>query len=217
MASVNDQKKHTESENKARKASSLTPRETESGEEKRSRNRAGGNGEKAGALRDRGKGVIIADILLVFLLILLVGGGIFGYRALKNAYAPQWETREVIFLVEIPHMDDAIVPDSWNQGANAYLSDRADALPVATLYDVPYILSSKTQSEEAPYKTVRIALKASARYRETMGYYCGELHLLAGTSLTLRVDKISASGVVVAVYELSEYPALETGASTAQP
>ena len=52
---------------------------------------------------------ILVDILLLLLLAGLIAGGWFAYRAIREVYAPTWETREVVFRVEMTGIDPDMV------------------------------------------------------------------------------------------------------------
>lgn len=208
MASVNDRDFGT-----AAKASALTARETADAAEggKRTRSRALGDDAAPGSSSGRRGGAIWADIVLLVVLIAVVIGGVLGYRAVKNAYAPAWEERKVVFVVEFACIDAEIIPDFWHADAPLYTSDKADALPIGYLMSSPDVIPLPTDPEESDgriCKTVRLTLHSTVSYREGQGYYCGETPILAGLSGELRIDGISGTGMITAVYEADEYAAL---------
>ncbi len=232
MASVNE---HESRDNRRLgKASSLTERETAdaSSTGKRTSARTFGEGDAStGTGKKRRRGVIIIDILLIVLLCGGIVGGVFGYRALKAAYTPVWEEREMIYCVELLCVDAEALPPYWNVHAPAYASDAADAAPIGYLVDVSHMTtlpgsSSKIDfsgsaetgtASEPTYKSVGLVLRTTARYRAGEGYLCGDFSLLAGVSFDIRVDGISTPCMITSVYEEEEYNALmaaDTAADT---
>lgn len=201
MASVNDRDLET-----TVKASALTARETVDSADgsKHPRNHVLGDDAAAGSSGRRGRAIWVDIVLLVVLLAVIVGGAL-GYRAVKNVYAPAWSERNIVFVVEIPHVDPTIVPNYWHAEAPMYVSDKIDAAPIGYLMYSPYIL---TDVENSGYVTVRLIMHVEARYRKGKGYYCGETPILAGLSADFRVDGISGNGMITAVYEADEYAVL---------
>ncbi len=202
MASVNDRDIKASALN-AKKVSDTA----ESG--KRGRNRAfGGEESVVGSSSGRRKSTIWVDIVLFVVLVGVIVGGVIGYRAVKNAYAPEWDEREIVFVVEMSSVDAEIVPSYWHADAPMYVSTDADAEPIGYLMKGPDIFPSTGASDDGrTYKTVRLTLRGTAAYREGQGYYCGNTPILAGLSGNVRVDGISGTGLVVAVYEVDEYAA----------
>ncbi len=223
MASVNHntpREKRMGDPSEERKASGLDARasgdSTKSGQGAKRKSDARRSGWKdVSGETGRRRAPIWVDILLILLLVALVTGGVLGYRFLKRAYAPEWEEREVVFLVELTRVDEETMPKYWNMNAPVYLSDRADTQPIARLIGVPYIASlpalSEDESAEAgdalSYKTIHLTLRATALYRAGNGYYIGEMPLWAGTKQDLRVDGLSTSAMILSVYEAAEYDA----------
>ena len=212
MASVNDRDFGT-----AKKASVLTARETADAAEgsKRTRNRVFGDDATVGSPSGRRGGAVWVDLILLVVLVAVVVGGVLGYRAVKNAYAPAWEEKEIVFVVELSAIDEAILPDYWHAEAPLYTSNATDAAPLGYLMDRPEILPTSATAEDGRVcKTVRLALHNKVSYREGQGYFCGNTRILAGLSGDLRIDGISGVGMITAVYEVDEYVAETTTAQT---
>ena len=208
MASVNNRDFDT-----AEKASSLVVRETadtaESG--KRSRTRVFGD-DTVGSTATRRKGTVWVDLILLFVLVAVIVGGVLGYRAVKRAYSPVWEERRVVFVVEFPRIDAEILPEYWHVDAPMYTSDKVDDTPLGYLMENPCVTATDV-IDGRTYKSLRLVMHSTVRYREGQGYYCGDTPILAGLSGTLRVDGVSGNGVITAVYEAAEYAALEPAGS----
>ena len=59
----------------------------------------------AGRGRSRIWVTLLVDLILLLVIAGLVVGGVFAYRAIRELYAPAWETREVVFKVEMTGID----------------------------------------------------------------------------------------------------------------
>ena len=201
MASVNDRDLEP-----AVKASALTERETADSADsgKRTRNHVLGDDTAAGSPVRRGRSIWV-DVVLLVVLVGVIVGGVLGYRAAKNAYAPAWDERDIVFVVEFSCIDPAILPEFWHAEAPLYASDMADATPIGYLMYSPRI---SADAKNDGHVTVRMVLHAEARYRKGKGYYCGDMPILAGLSGDLRVDGISGNGMILEVYEADEYAAI---------
>ncbi len=156
----------------------------------------------------RRKRALWVDIVLLLLLAAILVGGILGYRAVKRAYAPRWETREIVFVVEFPQLDAEILPtpdeDYWHLYAPLYTE--GDEL-LGYLIEAPHYTAVPADgtADGRTYKTVRMTLQTAAQYRVGEGYYCGEVHILAGLSGKLRIDGVSGRGQIIEVCEKDEY------------
>lgn len=146
---------------------------------------------------------IVVDLILLAVLAGLVVGCVFGYRALRNYYAPAWETREVVFTV----MMEGISPDMVKYGQDGrptfsdnpiWSSDRTDADQLGHVTDVRTVLVS-TEGENT--LTLYLTVEATAYYREGMGYRMGETMLLAGTEGSFRLQGLTADGMIISMHE----------------
>ena len=210
MASVNDPRFGMDN-----KASSLTARRTTDTADKgkRARNRTLGVEDIPHSTDSRRKGSVWVDLILLVVLATVIVGGVMGYRTLKRVYAPEWEERDIVFVMDVSHVNASILPDFWHAEAPLYVSDSVDAAPVGYLMDSPYVMDD---ASEDGYVTVRLLLHGKARYRKGEGYYCGNTPILAGLSGDVRVDGVSGNGMIMMVLEADEYAALiaETSADS---
>lgn len=168
----------------------------------------------AAGLRRRGARLwvaILVDILLILAIVGLFVGGFFGYRAVRELYAPTWETREVVFCVMMEGIDPEMV--KYNQdgrptftGNAIWSSGSTDADRLGTVTDVRTVLVTHTDRTNS--LTLYLTVEAEARYREGQGYYMGNTHLLAGIEGIFRVQGMSAEGMVISLGE----PTAETEA-----
>ncbi len=185
----------------------------------------GGTASSGAALRDRTRSAgrrgnaLWVDILLLVLVIGILIGGWFGYRALRDDYAPDWEERDILILVEITGADTAVFPaPEYLKGTSVYVSDRIGAPAIgivesATLSEVqPVTDATSTSSATIPVLTLHIT--TTARYREGQGYVAGDTPVLAGMSMTFRtggstpvdgtLTAAAAEGTIIAIYETAE-------------
>jgi hypothetical protein len=148
-----------------------------------------------------------------------VAGGIFGYRALRDWYAPEWEIRDVVFCVEMQGINPDLVkygPDGrpTMTGNGIWSSDRTDADLLGTVSSVRTVLVAEADGTNT--LTVYLTVEASAYYREGHGYRMGETMLLAGTEGTFRIKGITAQGCIISMHEKQDEPIRNPEESTAE-
>jgi hypothetical protein len=159
--------------------------------------------------RPAGKGriTLLVDLILLAVIALLIVGGVFAYRQIRELYAPTWETREVVFRVDMTGIDPAMIKYGQDGrptmvGHPLWSSDRTDADCLGTVTAVHTVLVS----EEGGKNTLSLCLtvEASAHYREGKGYRMGATMLLAGTRGTFLVEGMIAEGTVISMHEKSD-------------
>ena len=148
---------------------------------------------------------ILVDILLLLLLAGLIAGGWFAYRAIREVYAPTWETREVVFRVEMTGIDPDMVKYGQDGrptmvGKDIWSSDRTDADRLGTVTDVRTVLITAPDGKNT--LTLYLTVKAQAYYREGKGYRMGVTMLLAGSEGIFRVTGMSAPGTIISMHEV---------------
>ena len=205
--------RRNDEETRDRKISGFTkqPR-TSAGEQSPSegkrRGRSEGRGPR-GARNQRFWMTLLVDMVLLAVLFGAVAGGIFGYRAVREWYAPEWETRDVIFCVEMENID----PDAVKYGADGrptmegngiWSSDRTDADLLGTVTEVRTVLVAKEDGTNT--LTLYLTVEAGAYYREGKGYRMGETMLLAGSEGTYRLEGLTAAGTIVSMHEKADDP-----------
>lgn len=169
---------------------------------------------------NRGWVTLVVDLILLAVVIGLVIGGIFAYRAIREMYAPTWETREVVFCVEITGIDPAMVKYGQDgrptmTGHPLWSSDRTDADCLGTVTDVRTVLVSG--EDGANTLTLYLTVEASAHYREGKGYRMGVTTLLAGMEGSFRAEGMVAEGTVISMHEKSDETVTEEGTVMAEP
>ena len=196
-----------DSENRDHKMSGLDKRTAAAKEEK------GRESKKRGktVLAKRGKSLwvsLLVDFLLLALVVGLTLGGIFGYRALREMYAPEWEVREVVFRVKMENIPPDMVRYDTAQGKFAIVgnpiwsSERTDADMLGTVEEIRTATVSLENGETV--LTVYLDVKANAYYRKGKGYRMGETMLLAGSTGTYRLEGLVAEGMIISVREAAE-------------
>jgi hypothetical protein len=196
-----------DTEGRDQKLSGLTKRNTADTEGK------GREGKKGipTVLARRGKRLwvsILVDLILLALVAGLAVGGVFGYRALREMYAPEWEVREVIFRVKMENIPPEMVRLDEEQGDLAikgqpiWSSESIDADMLGTVQDI----RTATVVSEGGEITLNVYLdvKANAYYRKGKGYRMGETMLLAGSTGVYRLEGLAAEGMIISVREAAE-------------
>ena len=59
---------------------------------------------------------LVVDVILLVLLAGLIVGGIFGYRAVRDMYAPVWDERDVVFGVKMENVPPEMVKYDSEKG-----------------------------------------------------------------------------------------------------
>ena len=163
---------------------------------------------------------LLVDLILLAVLFGAVAGGIFGYRALRDWYAPEWELREVVFCVEMQGINPELVKYGSDgrptmTGNGIWSSDHTDADLLGTVSSVRTVLVAEADGTNT--LTVYLTIEASAYYREGKGYRMGETMLLAGTEGVFRVKGITAPGSIISMHEKQDEPIRNPEESTADP
>lgn len=165
----------------------------------------------------RGWVALVVDLVLLVVLIGLIVGGVFAYRAVRELYAPTWETRDVVFCVEMTGIDPAMVKYGQDgrptfTGNAIWSSDRTDADLLGTVTDVRTVLVAWEDGHNT--LTLYLTVEAQAHYREGKGYRMGATMLLAGITDTFRVEGMVAEGTVISMHEKSDETEETTEAGT---
>ena len=160
---------------------------------------------------------LVVDLILLLVIIGLVVGGVYAYRAIRELYAPTWETREVVFGVEMTGIDLDLVKYGQDgrptiTGHPLWSSDRSDADFLGTVTDVRTVLVSGEEGENT--LNLYLTVEATAYYREGKGYRMGATMLLAGMKGTFMARGLVAEGTVISMHEKSDETRPETEAGT---
>ena len=147
---------------------------------------------------------LLVDLLLLAILCGLGGGIWFGYRSVKNIYAPEWEIRPISFVIEITDLELEQANDMLKTlpGCRVWYSADAngDLLgKINELEPVPYT-DENGKGKVALYLTV----STEANYREGKGYYVGSTGLLAGESAIFRTEGMVTEGLIVSLTDQTE-------------
>ena len=161
---------------------------------------------------------LVVDLILLIVIAGLVTGGVFAYRAIRDLYAPTWETREVVFCVEMTGVDLDFVKYGEDRrptitGHPLWSSDLSDADFLGTVTDVRTVLVSGEDGENT--LNLYLTVEASAHYREGKGYRMGTTMLLAGMRGTFMAEGLVADGMVISMHEKSEETTAEEASTVA--
>lgn len=149
---------------------------------------------------------VLVDLLLLLALAGLVTGAVFGFRAVRELYAPTWETRTVVYTVEIQGIDPGAVKYN-SDGRYIYIDNPmwssvyTDADCLGTVTDVKG--TRVTAEDGSSTLTLILTVEADAAYREGKGYRMGETMLLAGMTGEFRMEGMAATGTVISMQEKS--------------
>ena len=150
---------------------------------------------------------LLVDIILLLVLAGLIVGAWLGLCALRDLYAPTWETRTVVYCVEI----EGIAPDEVKYGSDGryifenkgiWSSAYTDADFLGTVTHVQTVLVAWDDGSNTV--TLYVTVEADAYYREGKGYRMGETMLLAGVQGDFRLEGMIAHGTIVSMHEKSE-------------
>ena len=165
---------------------------------------------------------LVVDILLLGILIGLVVGGVFAYRVIRELYAPTWETRDVVFTVEMTGVDVELVKYGQDgrptiTGHSLWSSDASDADFLGTVTDVRTVLVSGENGENT--LNLYLTVEATAHYRAGKGYRMGATMLLAGMKGTFMAQGLVADGTVTSMHEkIDEEPDMgQSGTTVVNP
>lgn len=167
-----------------------------------------GDGKRSmGRRGSRGWVTLAVDIILLLVIAGLVVGAVFAYRAIRELYAPTWETREVVFEVEMTGIDLDLVKYGQDgrptmTGHPLWSSDRSDADFLGTVTDVRTVLVSEAEGKNS--LNLYLTVEATAHYREGKGYRMGVTMLLAGMKNTFMAEGLVAEGTVISMHEKSD-------------
>ena len=196
-----------DSEKRDRKLSGLTQQNGAEQEEKGRENKR----RSRSMLTPRGRRLWVT-LLVDFLLLALVAGltiaGVYGYRVLREMYAPEWEVREVVFRVKMENVPPDMVRYDEAQGKIAIVgnpiwsSEMIDADMLGTVEDIRTATVSLENGETV--LTMYLDVRANAYYRKGKGYRMGETMLLAGSTGTYRLEGLAAEGIIISVREAAE-------------
>lgn len=178
---------------------------------------AKGTGKVAMGRRNRRLWVsILVDVILLLVLAGLIVGGWLGFRVVRELYAPTWETRTVVYCVEI----EGISPDAVKYGPDGryvfenkgiWSSAYTDADFLGTVTQARTILVAWDDGSNTV--TLYVTVEAEAYYREGKGYRMGETMLLAGAEGDFRLEGMTAHGTIVSMHEKNEETAVTESVS----
>lgn len=177
----------------------------------------GGRGKGKTALPRTGKRLwlsLLVDVVVLLVLVGLIVGGWYGFRAIRDLYAPEWEARSVVFGLEIKDVPTDMLEYYQNEinGTAVRSSDRTDADVIGTVIEVQNVLVRQEDGSET--LNIRLILEAEAHYREGEGYRMGETMLLAGMEQDFRLKGQAVHGEIVFMKEKEDWTPTPNGETT---
>jgi hypothetical protein len=184
---------------------------------KETRGNRGGRGKEKIGLSRTGKRLwlsLLVDVVVLLVLVGLILGGWYGFRAIRELYAPAWEVRSVVFGLEIKGVPTDMLEYYQNEinGTAVRSSDRTDADVIGTVIEVQSVLVTQEDGRET--LNIRLILEAEAQYREGEGYRMGETMLLAGLEQDFRLKGQAVHGEIVFMKEKEDWIPSADGVST---
>lgn len=159
----------------------------------------------------------VVDVVILLLLAALGVGIWFGYRYLKQKYAPLWEQRTVTYCILVEGLDPELItygPDGQVTlcGQTVYASDREEADNLGTVMSAETVLITREGEKESV--DLYLYVEAETRYQAGYGYWAGDTRLLAGSQGTYRLFGLIVRGQIISLEEKSAETTPETGAET---
>jgi hypothetical protein len=150
---------------------------------------------------------VLVDVILLLVLAGLAVGAWFGFSALRELYAPTWETRTVVYTLELQGVSPGDVKYNSDGrliyvGAPVWSSVYTDADCLGTVTDARGTLVTAEGGTNT--LTLILTVEADAAYREGKGYRMGETMLLAGLTGDFRFEGMTAHGTVISLKEKEE-------------
>ncbi len=166
---------------------------TLAGDEKRSGARRSGTGKDRKRSFRRG---VVADLILLALLIGLGFCAWLGYRTVRELYVPQWEDRSIELCIRITDIDYDRA-DSLLSGLTDHPLWYTDAVDGTELGLVTDVRAEPSTVEGRQIMTLYLTVDVTAQYRNSEGYFVGDVRLLAGDTGLYRANGLVAEGTVV--------------------
>lgn len=197
----------------AEKASSLdTPQILDTQKEQKKKKKKEGK-SRAFSGGSRSRLPLVADILLIVFIVGAVVGAFFGLRALKNAFTPLAEAKEVTFCVALADMPYDMIPSNSDGSCSLVNNaiwytdlDNGDKLGKVTDMDFEYVRKNEgdTAGKDVDMVTVYLTVSATAIYRDSTysdgaGYYMGSTRIAGGLKGVFRMNGLVSEGQIVSV------------------
>ena len=150
---------------------------------------------------------VVADLILLLVLVGLGMGAWLGYHAVRDMYAPVWEERSIELCVRITDIDyeraDQLLSGLTDH--SLWHTDAVDGTEIGRVTDVRAVPSTVNGRE---IMTLYLTVEVTAQYRNSQGYFVGDVRLLAGATDLYRANGLVAEGTVVSLND----PMVETEA-----
>lgn len=163
---------------------------------------------------DRASGAKCRKTWLIdgFILLLIVGLGVgvyYAYSFLRDKYAPTWEERQVVYVLELTGVDpEMVVYGSGGEkalcGKDVYGSMKPGADQLGRVTE-----AVRVQNAENPdCVTLYLVVEGTARYREGRGYWMADTRLLCGETRVFRLAGLEVQGSILSLQTREELESL---------
>lgn len=153
-----------------------------------------------------------------FILLLIVGLGVgvyYAYSFLRDKYAPTWEERQVVYVLELTEVDPEMVAyESSGEkalcGKDVYASMKPGADQLGRVTE-----AVRVQDAENPdCVTLYLTIEATARYRAERGYWMADTRLLCGETRVFRLAGLEVQGRILSLQTREELESLMEATET---
>lgn len=161
------------------------------------------------------RGTWLIDGIFLVLIIGAVVGIYFLYSHLRDKFAPAWEERPVVYVLELTGVDSEMVAyESSGEkalcGKDVYGSMKPGADQLGRVTE-----AIRVQDAENPDRvTLYLTVEATARYREGYGYRMADTRLLCGETRGFRLAGLEVQGSILFLQTREELESIMAATET---
>lgn len=153
---------------------------------------------------------------LILLLIIGAGVGLYtAYSYLRDRYAPAWEERQVVYVLELTGVDSEMVAYGSSGekalcGKDVYGSMKPSADLLGQVTEAVRVQDAENSDRVTLYLTV----EATARYRAGHGYWMADTRLLCGETRGFRLAGLEVQGSILSLQTTAELESIMAATET---
>lgn len=142
------------------------------------------------------------------ILVLIIGAAVglyFAYSYLRDRYAPAWEERQVVYVLELTGVDSEMV--AYGSGGEKALCGKdvyGSMKPSADLLGRVTEAVRVQDAEDPDRATLYLTIEATARYRAGRGYWMADTRLLCGETRRFRLAGLEVQGSILSLQTQEE-------------
>lgn len=151
------------------------------------------------------RGTWMIDGVILVLIIGAVVGLYFAYSYLRDRYAPAWEERQVVYVLELNGVDSEMV--AYGSGGEKALCGKdvyGSMKPSADLLGRVTEAVRVQDAEDPDRATLYLTIEATARYRTGRGYWMADTRLLCGETRRFRLAGLEVQGSILSLQTQEE-------------